>query len=1114
VAEEGTPGLDALQGALDAGDIGTVRRQLLTLPDHELALLREDVGAAGLDRALQAASRNRRGERRGKVLVLPGIMGSLLDRVDPRGDAERIWISITQLIGGGMEDLLLTVPDGLPATPGSSVRTGGVHRGTYLPLLTELDAEWDVRPFAFDWREDVAKSATRLEAEVREFGAGGPVHLVAHSMGGLVARYVSRNFAATWTAMDDGPNHAAGGRLVMLGTPNRGSFAPALALTGVDKLVRRLALIDGDHRLPALLAILATFGGLYQMLPSPLVDLGDDHKELFQAGAWPAPVHQALLDVAQKFQVDLHQVIDPDRLVYVAGADRETPARVRTDGGRFSYEFTGAGDGRVPHTLGLLDGVTTYFVDEDHGDLPKNASVLDAIHDLLATGRSTTLSSAPVRRSVDELAVSRRARPVVAEAEDAEVALLVARSRGTGAALTDSERIRLATLVTEDYLGRDGGPPTPPSVTTRQDVPPPVVDVEVVWGDVTKVAADMYSVGHYRGVVPQRAERVLDDAITRAGGRRGDTATGGIIAAQTRRNGIRADVGDIAFFPWADSKRPGRVVAVAGMGSPGTFDAASLRRLVKSAAVAASDLSTVTTWCSVLIGSGEGTLTTDLAVGAWVRGLADAALGAAATGRRPVPKLVIVEMIKGRADRIAACLREEAARLAREDGAIVLETPAKPRQQAGRRLGDEDANQLLLRALAQAASDEAPKALRTAWQAIRDELDLPDFLRAEVVDYVARSANGHEEGGSTSSAIPSRVSFLDGDGVMRVAAIDETATVPERVVPIDPGLLSELVVRMTDPSVDQAHALGGTLYRLAVPADFHPVLSAGGPFVLELDRTTAGQLWEMCRTDEGADAEPLAVRAEVARQLRTTYSPASPRRTGGSSRLRALVIGDPGDPDAGHGLSGAQDEALAVRQVLLAHDVDVDARIGAPSVRRAGKLAGIEPANRLDVLDLLAQGGYDLVHYAGHGDFDPARPDRVGWQFASGLLTSNEIQVLDRAPALIVANACLSARLSTVGADRRTMQELERRALLAPSLADEFLKLGVRDYIGTAWEVNDIGATTFAQRLYTELLAGNTLGHAMREARGELWRSRPTFGSLWAAYQHYGDPNAVLRIAP
>ena len=54
-----------------------------------------------------------------------------------------------------------------------------------------------------------------------------------------------------------------------------------------------------SHR-AALLRILNTFAGSYQMLPSPRLDLGgDDHKKLFEAAAWGTlPVHQALLDVA------------------------------------------------------------------------------------------------------------------------------------------------------------------------------------------------------------------------------------------------------------------------------------------------------------------------------------------------------------------------------------------------------------------------------------------------------------------------------------------------------------------------------------------------------------------------------------------------------------------------------------------------------------------------------------------------------------------------------------------------------------------------------------------------------------------------------------------------
>ena len=91
-------------------------------------------------------------------------------------------------------------------------------------------------------------------------------------------------------------------------------------------------------------------------------------------------------------------------------------------------------------------------------------------------------------------------------------------------------------------------------------------------------------------------------------------------------------------------------------------------------------------------------------------------------------------------------------------------------------------------------------------------------------------------------------------------------------------------------------------------------------------------------------------------------------------------------------------------------------------------------------------------------------------------------------------------------------------ALLAPSLADEFFNLGVRNYVGTALEVNDIGAEPFARALYDGLLAGTgagadgRIGDALLAARLALWKQSNTFGPLWAAYQHYGDPNARVGM--
>ena len=118
------------------------------------------------------------------------------------------------------------------------------------------------------------------------------------------------------------------------------------------------------------------------------------------------------------------------------------------------------------------------------------------------------------------------------------------------------------------------------------------------------------------------------------------------------------------------------------------------------------------------------------------------------------------------------------------------------------------------------------------------------------------------------------------------------------------------------------------------------------------------------------------------------------------------------------------------------------------------------------MLALLLEGGFDLLHYAGHGGFDPDDPRRAGWLFERGLLTGGEVGRMEHVPAIVFANACLSARTSKATVGQRRAGNGTSEAGLLPSLADEFFRLGVRDYVGTAWEVNDIGAELFAEVFY------------------------------------------------
>jgi pimeloyl-ACP methyl ester carboxylesterase len=1136
-----TPRLDQLQTALAAGDLDTVRNILVHIDGEEQRLLEQELGKEAFDRARRSAGRGRRRGKLGKVLVLPGIMGSELDSVDSSGDADRIWINFVNLILGRIGDFELT-PDGEPAKAGVRIRTAGVHRDTYVPILMELDSRWHVRPFAFDWREDIDRSAARLEGEIKAFGEGGPVHLVCHSMGGLVARRFVHRFPDTWAAMDDPNGHARGGRLVMMGTPNRGSFAIPLVFTGGEKLIRGLATGDLHHSLAEILAIIATFPGMYQMLPSPTADLdGDDHARLYEHATWGSvPVPQPLLDRARAFFADLDQVHDPDRLVYVAGYDRRTPFGVKVNApGKLSFGETHDGDGRVPHVLGLLQGVRTFWVAEDHGALPKNGKVLDAVSDLLLKGETAALpAEKPATRAATRAprAGGRDVEPVPPEAEAILAKAQATRGPNGQPDLTPEEQVRLENLLTDQYLGTgdEEGEGVPAgedgaavAVSAARGKP---IDIEVVWGDVTKIDADVYAVGHYQGVLPQNAELALDCAVS--GISMGDEAARSrlVITRNARRGVLRGALGDVTFFPWADTRHRGRQVAVAGMGYPGTFDSRALVRLVRELMLSLAVLPHVRTVCTVLIGSGAGTLSTREAVRGLVRGVSDAlseiAADPAFAGATSLTRLVVAERERSRAFEIFDALRCEVA--AAPDAPLKLRRTVKTG--SGGSVSVEEGLALVVESALAAASSPARSRAGRALATLVEDISAPAAVRTLALDRV----KGFQPDGSgspsfdlprfrverrtatpASAEVPSRISFWDDGRAIRVAAIHQ-ATVPERLIRVDPKLVGELVERTTDPPPEEVDHLSDLVLQLLVPSDFWDVLRSG-PLVFEVDRSTAQVHWEfLSAVDDDGDADgPLAVRLPMARQLRTLYSPPPLPRPRSRSVIKALVIGDPGDPANGDSLEGARNEALKVVELLSAReDVEVDARIGAPSVPREGPLAGIKPANRLDVLALLLQGDFDLVHYAGHGDFDPNEPDRVGWVFAGGLLTPRELERLERVPSIVVANACLTARTSQAIAEAKEGEDPRSEAGLLPSLADEFFRLGVRNYVGAAWEVNDLGATMFAETFYRAILpadgtggGGSCFGNAMLEARVALWEQKDKYGPLWAAYQHYGDPS-------
>jgi hypothetical protein len=180
--------------------------------------------------------------RKHLVYVLPGIGGSVLERPGVGGKRPKtVWdAGVGDITGLLLRPERLGIEEPLRATgliqskrlfPGWTVVSGyeGLVQGiTALPGVTRVDAghpdhrdlSADVVLFPYDFRLGVAHAAQQLAADVHErlkhlspTEREGRVVVIAHSMGGLVARY--------WLGPLEGwPQCRA---LVTLGTPHRGA---------------------------------------------------------------------------------------------------------------------------------------------------------------------------------------------------------------------------------------------------------------------------------------------------------------------------------------------------------------------------------------------------------------------------------------------------------------------------------------------------------------------------------------------------------------------------------------------------------------------------------------------------------------------------------------------------------------------------------------------------------------------------------------------------------------------------------------------------------------------------------------------------------------------------
>ena len=337
--------------------------------------------------AIQATSRAR--SRGPRVLVLPGIMGSQLGyRARARKRDDVVWIDPLAIESGRLATLIL--PGRRP------VRALGVQLFKYLKLKLALEiAGFDVDFHPYDWRLSIDTLGRELLQRIRR-DRTAPLTLVAHSMGGLVAR----------AAMTHDRDHRIQ-RLIMIATPNYGSFAPVLALRGAYPPVRRIAQLDHLHDAETHAQhVFATFPGLYQLLPARERCAAPD---LYDPAIWPSDSRaprRTLLEMALRVR---RQLASPDeRFTLIAGIDQPTITGLSLRSGAFVYQVTTEGDGTVPVDLALLDGIDTYYVRENHSELSHDTRVVNAIVDLLTRGQTRRIARTWRRPSAPPQMVTER----------------------------------------------------------------------------------------------------------------------------------------------------------------------------------------------------------------------------------------------------------------------------------------------------------------------------------------------------------------------------------------------------------------------------------------------------------------------------------------------------------------------------------------------------------------------------------------------------------------------------------------------------------------------------------------------------------------------------------
>ncbi len=1007
-------------------------------------LTRPDGGDGGfqpMQEAKQEEPRWREAVRRSRAaatprplaVVLPGTMGSALN-VQGKG----VWLHYWNLMWGGLEKIHMGAADVEPVD---------LLDDFYGPLLEFLARSHRVEIFPYDWRLSVrdaaGKLADKLEILLPEAErTKQPVHIVAHSMGGLVTRAMIADGgkgAALWRRVQALPNS----RFMMLGTPNLGSYEAVRWLTGYNATQAKLSLLDVTQGTDEIIDLVRGFPGLLELLPFDDSGLKFAQRKLWQdlknalAGRWQAADEEALRQARDTWTLLKQAPADPRCMVYVAGCQDATVIDYQLADyensivtGRKRLEFLGTrrGDGTVSWSSGFLPGVPVWYVENTaHDALCSQKRALPGYLDLLMTGKTTLLPAAP--------------------------------PAGARAATVEAERFVMPALPPTDGIPDQRGlrgmglGPSPAAEEDFDRPAIPVVQVRVVHGDLA-YAKYPVMVGHYLGDVIVNAEAALDNRLKHALSKRLEL---GLYPGQPGSHAVFINENP-------DGKPSGAIVI--GLGQVGDLSTTVLQTTVCSALLHYA--LQVAQWpderfgknggvrsaavSCLLVGSGQG--------GTSVRDSMEALLRGAVTANERLAKAELndkvlidtIEFLDVYQD--AALAAAKALKELLADGqlanSVAWNSGVVDDGQGGwRRVRYDDApgwwNRLEI------IEEKGGGGLRFIASTNRARAEITHAtgqlrLAERFIRQASRSPATNSEVAKTlfEMLLPNRLKELAPEQTDMILLVDDvSARYPWELIEDrwsqsgrPPAVVAGLVRQLKTPRFrpNPVHGTAPTAYVVGNP---------------NLDG------WRDFPDLPGARDEAQKVADLLGRR---------------GFRVRDCIDGNSDDI-----VDGLHRDAWRILHLAGHGEHEFVLKEDADSGQGDGEQpAQGQPANQKP-------------------------PVRVSGMVIGKktFLTPGDVEQMRWVPELVFINCCHLGKTQAEGHGRYSA--------LAANLGVQFINMGVKAVVAAGWAVDDGAASAFAESFYSHMLAGETFGRAVRAAREDTWVRFPDVNT-WGAYQCYGDP--------